>query len=166
MSRLAPGRGSGGLELPPPPVWCDLDLGSRSGPRQLKGDLTPALPPRAGRSRLQRSRAACSRMRTQSSKPWGGWDGGQVSINSLSITNHTASPQVLARQKHYREERWRETPRSHDEAGEPRPNSPCPTLPSSHGPAPCRRLAMVSLQQSIPIHHPLAEAYTQVSRRV
>lgn len=67
----------------------------------------------------------------------GGRGGG---INSRSITNHIASQRVLANPKHYWEERWRETPRSHSEGAEPWPNSLCPTLPSSPGLAPCRQL--------------------------
>ncbi|XP_064310590.1 syntaxin-6 isoform X2 [Phalacrocorax carbo] len=47
VSNLALGRGGGGLELPLSLVWCDVDLGSRSGPRQLEGNLTPAPLPRA-----------------------------------------------------------------------------------------------------------------------
>ncbi|KAI1236490.1 hypothetical protein IHE44_0014738 [Lamprotornis superbus] len=46
-SPLAPGRGGGGLELPPPLLPCNLDLGSGSGSVELEGDLTPTLLPGA-----------------------------------------------------------------------------------------------------------------------
>ncbi|XP_053929656.1 syntaxin-6 isoform X1 [Cuculus canorus] len=54
----------------------------------------------SGRSRLQRSQTACGRMWTQSSEPWGGRDGREELMISLSITNHLASPRVLAGQRH------------------------------------------------------------------
>lgn len=59
---------------------------------------------------------------------------------SLSITNRIASPRVLASQKHYQEEGWRENPHSHGKGGKPWPNSPCPMLPSSREPALCCQL--------------------------
>ncbi|XP_074763030.1 syntaxin-6 isoform X2 [Athene noctua] len=81
VSHLALGRGGGRLELPPLPVRRQPDLCSRSGAGQLGGGLTPALSPRAGRSWLQRSRAAGGRMRTRSIEPWGGRARGGGGIN-------------------------------------------------------------------------------------
>lgn len=69
-------------QLPPPLLRCSLDLGSGSGSVQLEGDLTPALPPGAGRSwwEVDTEQRALGRMGQ-----------GEELQNSLSITNCIAS---------------------------------------------------------------------------
>lgn len=74
----APGRGSGGLELPPPLLRCRLGPGSGSGSMELEGGLTPALPPGAGRSRWEVETEQRALRRTGQ---------GEELPNSLSITN-------------------------------------------------------------------------------